>query len=164
MVQSSARQSSATGSLRRGHKIPATLLDSNKSQTPYRSTGNVSRSSCRFRLFEMCGAVMISRHNHVLFEPFDAWSEIAVRPSGVKGNENQVRHDDRLRKSKHQRSDDECAHQCVVDKVGARSRDPIQRFRRMVNGMKTPQERYLVKSQMNKIFSNVGNHHRQEKL
>src|SRR5258708_1033810 len=34
----------------------------------------------------------------------------------------------------------------------------------MVNGMKTPEKRHFVQSQMNEIFSNVGNHNSQKKL
>src|SRR4029077_3194444 len=63
--------------------------------------------------------MMISGHNQKLFEPFRVGTEIAVSPGGVKSNKNQIRQDDRLRKSKHERSKDKTAHKCVVYKVGA---------------------------------------------
>src|SRR5216684_4129443 len=63
--------------------------------------------------------MMISGHNQKLFEPFSIGTEIAVSPGSVKGDKNQICQDDRLRKSKHERSKDKSAHKCVVYKVGA---------------------------------------------
>src|SRR5260370_36021500 len=82
--------------------------------------------------------MMISGHIQELYEPISIGAENAMSPCSVNGNKNQIRKDDRLRKSKHERSKDKAAHQRVVYKVGARARDPIKRLRRMVNGMKTP--------------------------
>src|SRR5215470_4989275 len=63
--------------------------------------------------------VMVPGHHQKLFEPFRIGTKIAVSPGGVKRNENQIRQNDRLRKSKHERDEDESAHQRVVYKVGA---------------------------------------------
>jgi len=63
--------------------------------------------------------MVISGHDQILFEPVSIGTEIAMSPGGVKGDENQIRQDDRLRKSKHERNKDKSAHKCVVDKVGA---------------------------------------------
>ena len=63
--------------------------------------------------------MMISGHNQILFQPFCVGTEIAMSPGGVKGDENQIRQDDRLRKSKHERNKDKSAHECVVHEVGA---------------------------------------------
>src|SRR5438876_5381665 len=63
--------------------------------------------------------MVISGHDQKLFDPFGVGTEIAMSPGGVKGHKNQIRQDDRLRKSKHQRSKDKSAHECVVHKVGA---------------------------------------------
>ncbi len=63
--------------------------------------------------------MMISGHNQIPFEPFRIRTEIAVNPGRVKGDENQVDENDWLRKSKHKRSENKSAHQCVVDEVGA---------------------------------------------
>ena len=63
--------------------------------------------------------MMISGHHQKLFEPFRIGTEIAMSPGRVKGDKNQIRQDDRLRKSKHERNKDKSAHQCVVYKVGA---------------------------------------------
>src|SRR6476660_3158483 len=63
--------------------------------------------------------MMISGHNQILFKPFSVGTEIAMSPDSVNGNKNQIRHDDRLRKSKHERNKDKSAHECVVYKVGA---------------------------------------------
>ena len=108
--------------------------------------------------------MMKSGHDQNFFEPFRIGREIAVSPSGVKGDKHQIPQDDRLRKSKHERSEDKSADKRVVDKVRAGTRDPIQRFRRMVNSVEAPQKRYFVQSQVNKIFRNVRNHDSQEKL
>jgi len=62
--------------------------------------------------------MVISGHNQKLFEPFGIGTEIAMSPGSVKGNKNQIRQDDRLRKSKHERGKDKSAHKCVVYKVG----------------------------------------------
>ena len=61
--------------------------------------------------------MMISGHNQILFEPFRTRTEIAMRPRSVKGYKNQIRQNDRLRKSKHERNEDKSAHKRVVDKV-----------------------------------------------
>src|ERR1700730_9860874 len=108
--------------------------------------------------------MMISGHNQKLFEPFGIGTEIAMSPSSVKGDKNQIRQDDRLRKSEHERNQDKSSHEGVVYKVGARPRDPVKRLRRMVNGMKTPEERHFVQSQVNEIFSDVRNQNSKEKL
>src|SRR5216684_1347886 len=63
--------------------------------------------------------MMISGHNQKLFEPFSIGTEIAMSPGSVEGDKNQIRQDDRLRKSKHERSKDKSAHKCVVYKVRA---------------------------------------------
>src|SRR5216683_1017986 len=63
--------------------------------------------------------MVISGHNQKPFEPFSIGTEIAMSPGSVEGNKNQIRQDDRLRKSKHERSEDKSADKCVVDKVGA---------------------------------------------
>ena len=63
--------------------------------------------------------MMVSGHNQELVDPFDIGTEIAVSPSSVKGNKNQICQDDGLRKSKHERGEDKSAHKCVIDKVGA---------------------------------------------
>jgi hypothetical protein len=60
--------------------------------------------------------MMVSGHNQIFFKPFGIRTTIAMRPGSVQGNENQIRQDDRLRKSKHQRRQDKSAHQSVVDK------------------------------------------------
>src|SRR5260221_9618031 len=44
--------------------------------------------------------MMISGHNQKLFEPFRVGTEIAMNPSGVKSDKDQIHQDDRLRKSK----------------------------------------------------------------
>src|SRR5579859_463842 len=108
--------------------------------------------------------MMESGHDQKLFEPFGIGTEIAVSPGGVKGDEDQVPQDDRLRKSKHHGNKDKSADKCVVHKVGARAGDPIERLRRMVNGVKTPEKRHFVQSQMNEIFGKVRNDNGQEKL
>ncbi len=41
-----------------------------------------------------------------------------MSPGGVKGDKDQIRQDDRLRKAKHERNKDKSAHKCVVHKVG----------------------------------------------
>src|SRR5882757_10720030 len=61
--------------------------------------------------------MMISGHDQKLFEPFGIGTEITMSPSRVNGDKNQIRHDDRLRKPKHERSKDKSAHQGVVYKV-----------------------------------------------
>ena len=61
--------------------------------------------------------MMISGHHEILFEPFNVRAEIAVRPGRVEGHKNQVRENDRLRKSEHERDEDEAADQGVIDKV-----------------------------------------------
>jgi hypothetical protein len=61
--------------------------------------------------------MMISGHDQILFEPFRIVTEIAMSPGSVKGNKDQIRQDDRLLKSKHERSEDKSADKCVVDKV-----------------------------------------------
>ena len=43
----------------------------------------------------------------------------AMNPSGVKSDKDQIRKDDRFRKSKHERSKDQSADQRVVHEVGA---------------------------------------------
>ena len=63
--------------------------------------------------------VMVSGHNQKLFEPFGIWTEIAMSPGSVKCNKNQVRQDDGLGKSEHERSKNKSAHEGVIDKVGA---------------------------------------------
>src|SRR5579859_3154463 len=63
--------------------------------------------------------VMISGHDQKLFQPFGIRAEIAMGPGSVQGNKNQIRQDDRLRKSKHHGNKDKSAHQRVVHKVGA---------------------------------------------
>ena len=54
--------------------------------------------------------MMISGHDQKLFEPFGVRAEIAMSPSSVKGDKNQIRQDDRLRKSKHERNKDKSTH------------------------------------------------------
>jgi len=108
--------------------------------------------------------MMISGHHQKLFEPFRIGTEIAMRPGSVKGDKNQIPQDDRLRKPKHERNKDKSAHQSFVHKVGASARDPVQRLRRMVYGMKSPEERHFMQSQVNEIFGYVRDHHGQEKL
>ena len=63
--------------------------------------------------------MVIPGHHQILFEPFGIGAEIAVGPGRVKGDKNQIRQDDRLRKSEHERNKDKSAHQSVVYKVGA---------------------------------------------
>jgi len=82
--------------------------------------------------------MVISGHDQISFEPLRVGAEVAMSPGGVKGDENQIRQNDRLRKSEHDGNEDKSAHQCVVYKIGARARDPIQCLRLMMNGMKTP--------------------------
>src|SRR5262249_54640760 len=108
--------------------------------------------------------MMVSGHDQELFDPFGIGAEITMRPGGVKGDKDQIPQDDGLRKSEHEGSKNKSAHKRVVHKVGARARNPIQRLRRMMNGMKAPQKRHFVQSQMNEIFSDVRNHDGQEKL
>src|SRR5262249_11342976 len=80
----------------------------------------------------------ISGHNQKFFDPFSIGTEIAMRPGGVKSDENQIGQDDRLGKTEHERSEDKSANQGNVHEMGARAGDPIQRLGRMMNGMKTP--------------------------
>src|SRR5215467_1735096 len=108
--------------------------------------------------------VMIPGHDQKLFEPFRIGTKIAMSPRRVKRNENQIRQNNRLRKSEHERNEDKSAHQRVVYKVGAGAGDPIERLRRVVNGMKTPKKRHFVQSQMNEILRHVCHHNGQEKL
>src|SRR5580700_385401 len=82
--------------------------------------------------------MVVSGHNQKLFNPLCVGTEIAMSPGSVKGHKNQIRQDDRLRKSKHERNKDKSAHESVVYEVGARAGDPIQRLRRMVDCVKTP--------------------------
>src|SRR6202035_255760 len=63
--------------------------------------------------------MMVSGHNQVLFNPFRTGAEIAMCPGSVKGNKNQIRKDDRLRKSKHEGNKDKSAHKRIVHKMGA---------------------------------------------
>src|SRR5207302_6658826 len=50
--------------------------------------------------------MMVSGHHQELFEPFGIGTEIAMSPGSVKGNKDQIRKDDRLRKSKHERNEE----------------------------------------------------------
>ena len=61
--------------------------------------------------------VMVPWHDDKLFQPIGVGSEVAVSPGGVKRDENQICHQDRLRESKHKRSEDKSAHESVVDEV-----------------------------------------------
>ena len=45
--------------------------------------------------------MMISGHNQELFEPFGIGAEVAMGPSSVEGDKNQIGQDDRLRKPQH---------------------------------------------------------------
>ena len=74
------------------------------------------------RLLEAEPALLLAKNERGASAVLMAWgirAEIAMRPGSVKGNKNQIRQDDRLRKSQHERSQDKSAHQCVVHKVGA---------------------------------------------
>ena len=62
--------------------------------------------------------VVVSGHDQKFFEPFRIRTKIAMRPSRVKRNEDQVREDDRLRKSKHEWDENKTAHERVVHEVG----------------------------------------------
>ena len=63
--------------------------------------------------------MMVSGHDEKLFEPFRIGAEITMCPGSVQGDKNQIREDDRLRESEHEREQDKSADKRVVDKVGA---------------------------------------------
>jgi len=82
--------------------------------------------------------VMVSRSHQTPREPARARCEIAVRPCSLKCHKNQIHQNDRLGKSNHERRKDTRAHDYVFKEVTARSREPVERRGRMVNGVKTP--------------------------
>ena len=63
--------------------------------------------------------MMISGHHEILLKPFNVRTEIAMRPGRVEGHKNQVRENDRLRKSEHERDENEAADKRVIDEVRA---------------------------------------------
>ena len=63
--------------------------------------------------------MMVPGHDQEPFEPFRVGTEIAMNPSGVKSDKDQIRKGDRFRKSKHEGNKDKSADQRVVHEVGA---------------------------------------------
>ena len=108
---------------------------------------------------------MIARRDEVILQPDGARTKVDVRKRGVEGHEQDVADDRTLGKAaQRQRDHDQTARDDDVEKVRARTRDPVHGADRVMHGVKAPQHRDLVEHPMHGVLRQIRHENDRQEL